>query len=117
MKTVARAVVLGLGLALVCQISQLTAADNDAAAPSAAAANGVRKGPLPANFGKLGISDDQRTKIYAIQDVYDARIESLKKEIQKLEDERSQKIEQVLTAGQKQRLKELRAAKTKKDAT
>ncbi|HWL07756.1 MAG TPA: hypothetical protein VNQ76_05105 [Planctomicrobium sp.] len=72
---------------------------------------------LPAPFGKLGLSDEQRKQIYAVQGSYQDRIEKLKNELKQVSQERDQQIEAILTSGQKDRLKELESeAKAAKEA-
>lgn len=66
------------------------------------------RGRLPIYFGKLGLSDPQKEKLYAIQDSYVEKIAALEKQIQALEDERDKSMETLLTPGQKLRLQELR---------
>jgi hypothetical protein len=73
-----------------------------------------RKGPLPINYGKLGLSDEQKEKAYVVLDEYKAQIETLQQQVKKLLAERETKLQALLTEGQKTRLKELNdAAKAK----
>ena len=67
-----------------------------------------RRGPLPTFFGKLGVGDDQREKMYALQNEYEKKLKPLRDEIKKLIAERDQKLEDMLTEGQKLRLSELK---------
>lgn len=79
--------------------------------PSAAkpeAAEEERRGPLPTYFGKIGVSDEQREKLYDVQEEYEARLEELRQQLKALVRERDAKLESLLTPGQKLRLKELR---------
>jgi len=69
----------------------------------------TRRKPLPRYFGQLGMSDQQRSDLYAVQDVYENRIKKLQAELKELVNERNDKLENLLTSGQKQRLQELRA--------
>ena len=69
-----------------------------------------RHKPLPTYYGMIGVSDQQRTKLYAIQDSYEEKLEALRTQLKQLIRERDQKMETLLTPGQKLRLKELRAA-------
>ncbi len=66
---------------------------------------------LPQNYGKLGLSDDQKKKIYSIQDDYGPRIAALKKQIEDLTKDEHTKVHDVLTEDQKKRLKEIRDSK------
>lgn len=115
---------LALCAAFALILPQVTTAQNDdgaAAAPSDGNSDAAKKeveyrGPLPFYFGKLGLDDDQKKKLYAIDDEYEAKIQEIEKQIQKLKDERDAKMETLLTAGQKLRLQELREAAEKKAA-
>ncbi|MGD9853823.1 MAG: hypothetical protein AB7U20_02635 [Planctomycetaceae bacterium] len=66
------------------------------------------RGPLPSHFGRLGASDSQKEKLYAIQDSYEEKIAALRKQIEQLESDRDKSMEALLTPGQKLRLQELR---------
>lgn len=74
------------------------------------------RGPLPANYGKLGLSDEQKDGLYVIHGEYKAKIDALAEQIKKLQAERDSKLEEKLTAAQKTRLKELRDESAKKAA-
>ena len=74
------------------------------------------RGPLPFYYGKLGLDDEQKTKLYTIQEDYEARIEAIRKQIAQLRGEQDAKMQMLLTPGQKLRLKELREAAAKKKA-
>ena len=43
------------------------------------------KGVLPANWGKLGLSDEQKQKVYKVQGEYKEKIADLKKQVADLE--------------------------------
>jgi Spy/CpxP family protein refolding chaperone len=79
--------------------------------------NSRPRGRLPNHFGKLGISDEQRTRIYAIQADYDGRVDALLAQIEELVADRDTDIDAVLTDGQRARLRELRAeARSKRES-
>ena len=59
---------------------------------------------LPPNYGKLGLSDDQKKKIYDIQDDYGPKIADLKKQIEELTKKQRQETAAVLTDEQKEHL-------------
>lgn len=42
------------------------------------------KGVLPQNWGKLGLSDEQKQKVYKVQNEYDQKIASLEKQLKDL---------------------------------
>jgi hypothetical protein len=75
------------------------------------------RGRLPSNYGKLGISEQQRDRIYAVQAEYNDRIDILLVQIEELREARDAAIDEVLTDGQRQRLKELRAESIKEKAS
>ena len=83
--------------------------------PAKPAAKTDPRGPLPAQFGKLGISDEVKDELYQIHEEYDVQVKALAAQIKKLQAEKLAKMEVKLTPAQKTRLKELRdAAEVKK---
>jgi hypothetical protein len=66
---------------------------------------------LPQGWKQLGLSDEQKKKIYAIEDEYNPKIAALKKQIEDLQNDEKAKKYAVLTEDQKKRLKEIREAK------
>lgn len=92
--------VAGLVLAMPYLVSAQSAGDAPAAEQ--------RRAPLPNNFGRIAVSDQQREALYAVQDEYAARIAELQRQVRTLVQERDTKMEAVLTPGQKLRLAELR---------
>lgn len=83
---------------------------SDAKKPAAEA-----KGRLPNNYGRLGLSDEQRDKIYGIQGKYDRDIDKLEAQIADLKSKRDTEIAAILTPQQKTQLTEIMAASKKKD--
>ncbi len=77
---------------------------NDAPAVKAGV-DAKSRGRVPAHFAKLDLTSDQKTRIYAIQDQYDGRIDELLAEIEELRVQRDSEIESVLSAGQRGELK------------
>jgi len=73
------------------------------------------RGQLPQNWGKLGLSDEQKQKIYEVQSKHRAKIETLEKQIAELKDQQRKDMEAVLTAAQKARLREIVAGKVPSD--
>ena len=69
------------------------------------------KGRLPPYWSKLGLSEDQRKKVFAIQGEYKDKIDALKKDISKLEDDEKRELSKVLTDPQRVELKKLIANK------
>lgn len=73
------------------------------------------KGTLPANFGKLNLSDAQKQQVYKLQAKYAEKIEELEKQIEKTRAERNEAYRNVLTKAQRDRLDEIRRGTTKED--
>jgi hypothetical protein len=65
------------------------------------------KGTLPAKWSKLGLSDEQKEKIYTSQAKYRAQIDELRAQIRKLQKQELGELEAVLTDAQKARLREI----------
>ena len=65
------------------------------------------RGQLYAKWRELGLTDEQKQHIYKIQSEYRIKIDELDKKIKALRREERSKAEEVLTAAQKARLKEL----------
>ena len=101
---------LWIGVAIMVTLAfvspNVITAQNDGDEP--AAVNKEYRGPLPPHFGKLGMSDAQKEKVYAIQDSYEDQIDKLRKQIEQIESKRDSEIATLLTPGQKLRLQELR---------
>ena len=87
-------------LALVLVVGVIATADDKKESKS-----GGEK--LPAQWGKLGLSDDQKSKIYSIEDEYKPQIEALEKQVKELRHKEKLAMETVLTDAQKARLKEI----------
>jgi len=71
------------------------------------------KGQLPANFKKLGLRDDQVSKIYSIQSNYRSKVSELTKQINDLKAKEKAEVDAILTAEQKTRLKEILTGESK----
>lgn len=74
------------------------------------------RGQLPQSWGKLGLSDEQKQKIYGVQDKYRSKIDALNKQIAELKDQERKDMEGVLTAAQKARLREILAGRAPSDS-
>jgi len=74
------------------------------------------RGPLPAHYGKLGLSDEQKDGMYKVYDEYKSQIDELSAQIKKLQTDRDAKLQEKLTPTQKTRLQELRDEAAKKAA-
>lgn len=71
------------------------------------------KGTLPANWGKLGLSDAQVQEVYKIRNKHNDEIDKLKVKIKDLETARDKESKAVLTADQKKRLDDILTGKDK----
>lgn len=69
------------------------------------------KGFLPQNWGKLGLSEKQKQDVYKTQTEYREKIDSLKGQIKKLEEQEKADLFKVLTDEQKARLKDILTGK------
>jgi Spy/CpxP family protein refolding chaperone len=65
------------------------------------------RGQLPQGWKKIGLSDDQVQKVYAIQSQYRAKINKLAAEIKQLRAEERRDLFKVLTDDQKTKLRKL----------
>lgn len=69
---------------------------------------------LPRHYGKLGLTDAQREKIYAVQDKYATEIDKLEKQLADLKSKQEADCRKVLNADQKKQLADAtEAAKAK----
>ncbi len=66
---------------------------------------------LPSNYGKLGLTDAQKTKIYGVQDKHEKEIDALTEKLKVAKAKRDTEIEAILTPAQKKTLKEILDAK------
>lgn len=69
------------------------------------------KGMLPANWGKIGLSADQKQEIYKIQAKYNGEIDKLEAKIKEIRANRDKEMKAVLTADQQKKLNEIRTSK------
>src|SRR5262245_43881316 len=65
-----------------------------------------RSGVLPQHWSKLGLSEDQKRKVYAVQADYRARIDDLKQQLEDMKKKEQTELYKVLTDAQKSRLRE-----------
>jgi hypothetical protein len=111
---------LALLIAVVCPAAMIRAADTKTDTPSqptAAAKDSTddssakkdAKGRLPRNYAKLGVSSDQKAKIYQIEIDYGPRIKALRDQLSALTAQEDKEIRAVLTADQVKKLDELNA--------
>ena len=66
---------------------------------------------LPSNYGKLGLTDAQKAKVYGVQDKHEKEIDSLAEKLKAATAKRDAEIEAILTPAQKKQLKEIIEAK------
>ena len=66
---------------------------------------------LPQGWKKLGLTDEQRNKVYKVQIDYRDRMAALEQKIKELRAEENQELLKILTDAQKARLKELKDEK------
>ena len=73
----------------------------------------VIKGRLPRYFGKLGLDDGQRQRVYELQTEFDVKITSLLAEIEKLRTSRNSHYQKILKPNQREKFEDLAAARKK----
>lgn len=71
---------------------------------------------VPDNFGKLNLSDEQKTKIYAVQAAHQAKIDELNAQLKALKEKIQAEVDAILTPDQLKQLNEIRAEAKKKQA-
>ena len=77
-------------------------------APAKPTARKESRGQLPAQYGKLGLSDEVKDQLYSIDRDYDEQIKKLTAEIKELQVERDTKMQEKLSEAQRAQLKTLR---------
>lgn len=77
---------------------------------------GKAKGTLPQGWGKLGLSEEQKTKIYDIQAKGKAKLEDLEKQIKDLKEKIHKDELAVLTDAQRKKLKDMALEKAGGDS-
>jgi hypothetical protein len=65
------------------------------------------KGQLPTYWGQLGLSEEQKQKVYKVQNKYGEEIEKLEAKIKELKDKRDKDRFDILSNDQKKRLEEI----------
>src|ERR1700736_3674971 len=99
-KTMRRStVVLSLVAVVLMAGGTLLGANKDEPAPKS-------KGHLPTHWSKLGLTDEQKEKIYAVQSKYKDDIEKLQKELNELKKKQVGELEDILTDEQKTHLRD-----------
>jgi hypothetical protein len=71
------------------------------------------KGILPPGFKDLGLSADQKTKIYSVQSEYKTKIAELEKKIKELKADESREVFKVLTDDQREKYLKAKGVDTK----
>lgn len=99
-----------LGSFMVVLVASSLLVAQDAKKPAKA------KNRLPTNYGKLDLSEEQRTKIYGVQASYDPKIDDLTAQLNALKAKQTSEIEAILKPEQLKKLTELRAAAKAKSA-
>ena len=71
------------------------------------------KGKLPANWKKLGLSDEQLKDIYRIESKYNVEIDQMQTKVTELKKTRDKEMKGILTPDQKKRLEDIQTGKDK----
>ncbi|MCX7699806.1 MAG: hypothetical protein N2039_02920 [Gemmataceae bacterium] len=67
----------------------------------------AKRGQLPPNWSKLGLSEEQKAKVYSIQAEFKSKADEIKKQLEELQKQERKALEAVLTPSQKTRLREI----------
>lgn len=78
----------------------------------ASAQKGEKGKKLPEHWSKLGLSAEQKEKMYKVQAEYGGKIDQLKKQLKKLETDQKHDLAQILTDTQKDQLRKILADKS-----
>jgi hypothetical protein len=106
---------LTLSAGLTCSYTPASAADQYPAT-NATEKSKAPKGRLPPHYAKV-VTQQQREKIYTIQEEYRTKIEAARAQLDALVKEEKEKISAVLNDEQKKKVEEFQtAAKAKKEA-
>ena len=100
-----RYAILVFGIGMLCVLSS-SAQDKKPDEPKA-------KGVLPAHWKELGLTDDQKQKVYKVQTSYKTKIDKLQQQINDLKAEEKDEMLKVLSDEQKKKLKEILAGEPK----
>jgi hypothetical protein len=73
------------------------------------------KGTLPANWGKIGLSDEQKQQIFRVQADFSEKIMALEKQLKEMRAKEKQALEAVLNDDQKKLLKDIILKKAGED--
>ena len=71
----------------------------------------IVKASLPRYFKQLGLSAEQRKRVFTVKVKYAEKVQELQRQLEALKGQEKTDLEAVLTTAQKERLKELRAGK------
>lgn len=74
-------------------------------------ASAKMRGQLPQNWGRLGLTDEQKQRVYKIQNEYGTKIDALQKQIEELRTKMREERDNVLTDAQRARLREIASSK------
>jgi hypothetical protein len=100
-------------LALFLAAGFLMGQDSKSGPDDTPAPSGKVKGTLPANYGKLGLTDEQRQKVVKIHASFKSKIDALKEQMEDLSNQERVELNKVLNDTQRTRLRELRAREPK----
>src|SRR5260370_35824813 len=89
---------------IICAGGGLLGQDEKSATPKG-------KQTLPKYWSKLGLSNDQKQKGFAVQADYGTKIDALQQQVKTLQKQERVEVEKILTADQRKQLSELVAGK------
>jgi hypothetical protein len=99
-----RSVHVALGSLLALLASGLLFGDDPKTTPEA-------RGSLPQHWSKLGLTEEQKQKVYTLEKEYDAKIDALERQIKTVQEQKRDELAKVLTDEQKERLQKILTSK------
>lgn len=107
-------VMFGGALLMLLTIGSMSAQDTktEPKTPAKELQPKVYRGQLPTYWKQIGLSDDQKQTIYKTQSIYDEKYAILKAQMDELKTKERKELEDILTADQKKRLRDIALSKT-----
>jgi len=88
-------------------VAQETESPETAEEPAPPKTRKKPRGRVPNHYGKIGLTNEQKDEIYAIQAKYREQIDTLQEQINEIQQEEASEIYLVLTDNQKESLKKI----------
>lgn len=106
-----------MGLSLVGVLGAIPSLAQDQAREKAGASASVSYRRVPTYFSKIGLTPEQKEKIYAIRGKHQTQVDELKRQLEEVQAQEMVACESVLNDAQKQQLEQFRNAPRAKSKT